>query len=73
MSVYKWYLGILDSTKISYTALLSCQPSVTVTRCFVYKAIRDLESMDHLCINLILCINTKVIYRLALAQVKCIP
>ena len=31
--------------------LLSCQPKVTVTSCFVYKVIRDLESIDHLCIN----------------------
>ena len=31
--------------------ILSCQPRVTVTSCFVYKAIRDLESIDHLCIN----------------------
>ena len=31
--------------------LLSCQPRVTVTSCFVYTVIRDLESIDHLCIN----------------------
>ena len=31
--------------------LLSCQPRVTVTSCNVYKIIRDLESIDHLCIN----------------------
>ena len=31
--------------------LLSCQSRVTVTSCFVYKVIRDLESIDHLCIN----------------------
>ena len=31
--------------------LLSCQPRVTVTSCFVNKVIRDLESIDHLCIN----------------------
>ena len=31
--------------------LLSCQPRVTVTSCFVYKVIRDLESIYHLCIN----------------------
>ena len=31
--------------------LLSCQPRVTVTSCFVYKVIRDLQSIDHLCIN----------------------
>ena len=31
--------------------LLSCQPRVRVTSCFVYKVIRALESIDHLCIN----------------------
>ena len=31
--------------------ILSCQPGVTVTSRFVYKAIRDLESIDHLFIN----------------------
>ena len=31
--------------------LLSHQPRVTVTSYFVYKVIRDLESIDHLCIN----------------------
>ena len=31
--------------------LLSCQPRVTVVSCFVYKVIRDFESIDHLCIN----------------------
>ena len=31
--------------------LLSCQPRVKVTSCFVYKVIRDLYSIDHLCIN----------------------
>ena len=31
--------------------LLSCQPRVTVTSCFVYKVIRDLETIDNLCIN----------------------
>ena len=31
--------------------ILSCQPRVTVTPCFVYKVIRDLEWIDHLCIN----------------------
>ena len=28
-----------------------CPARVTVTSCFVYKVIRDLESVDHLCIN----------------------
>ena len=31
--------------------VLSCQPRVTVTSCFVYIFIGDLESIDHLCIN----------------------
>ena len=31
--------------------LLSCQPKVTVTSCFVYKVIRDSESIDYLCID----------------------
>ena len=31
--------------------LLSCQPRVTVTICYVHKVIRDLESGDHLFIN----------------------
>ena len=31
--------------------LPSCQPRVTVTSCFVYKTIRDLKSIEHLCIN----------------------
>ena len=35
--------------------ILNFQPRVTVTQCFAYKVIRDLESIDHLtmCINLI--------------------
>ena len=41
------------ATKVStkQTDLPSCQPWVTVTSCFVYKVIRVLESIDHLCIN----------------------
>ena len=35
----------------SFATLLSCQLRVTVTSCFVYKVIRDLESIDHLRIN----------------------
>ena len=31
--------------------LLSCQSLVTVTSCFVYKVIRNLESIDHVGIN----------------------
>ena len=34
-----------------YRYVLSCQPGVTVTSCFVYKVIRDLESIDRLSIN----------------------
>ena len=35
-------------------SILSCQPGVTVTLRFVFKVIRDLESIDHMCINPIL-------------------
>ena len=38
----------------SFHLLLSCQHRVTVMSCFVYKVSRDLESIDHLCINPIL-------------------
>ena len=31
--------------------LLSCQPRVAMTSCFVYKVFRDLDLIDHLCIN----------------------
>ena len=53
--------------------LLSCQPRVTVMTYFVYKAIRDLESIDHLCINPIRRIGLihKVTYRFTLVQVEC--
>ena len=30
---------------------LACKPRVTVTSCFVYIFIRDLESINHMCIN----------------------
>ena len=36
---------------VNMLMLLSCQPRVTVTSCFVYKVIRDLESIDHVYIN----------------------
>ena len=36
---------------VIYDYLLSCRPGVTVTSCFVYKVIRDLELMGHLCIK----------------------
>ena len=55
-----------------HVKVLSCQPRVTVTSCFVYKVIRDLESIYHLCIYPIRDrINTQVIYRFALAQLVC--
>ena len=31
--------------------VLYCRSKVTVMSCFVYKVIRDLESINHLCIN----------------------
>ena len=68
------YQTIYDNNE---TQLLTCQPRVTVTSFFVYKVITDLEPIDHLCINPIHMIglhdriNTQVIYRFALAQVKC--
>ena len=34
-----------------YQNTLHCQPRVTVTSCFVYKVISNLESIDHWCIN----------------------
>ena len=49
--------------------LLSCQPKVTKTSCFVYKVIRVLSLVynsypqDRM--------NTQEIYRFALAQAKC--
>ena len=53
--------SIMEAVNLSQTVLilltqnaikvLSCQPRVTMTSCFVYKVIRDLESIDHLCIN----------------------
>ena len=36
------------SVELESNNLLSCQPRVTVTSCFVYKIIRDLEPIDHL-------------------------
>ena len=38
-------------TTLGPRTLLFCQPRVTVTSYFVYKVIRDLYSIDHLCIN----------------------
>ena len=46
-------LFILDSSlfRVYNLIVLSCQPRLTVTSCFVYKVITDLESIDHLCMN----------------------
>ena len=44
-------LSLFSYTILFMICLLSCQPRVTVMSCFVYKVIRDLESIDHLCIN----------------------
>ena len=41
----------LPEKTIQYRPLLSCQPRVTVTSCFVYKVIRDSKSIYHLFIN----------------------
>ena len=41
----------LTTPQVLLGNLLSCQPRVTVMSCFVYQIIRDLESIDHLCIN----------------------
>ena len=41
----------MDKSYISDDQVLCCQPRVTVTSCFVYNVIKDLESIDHLCIN----------------------
>ena len=49
--------------------LLSCQSIVTVTSWFAYKVIKDLESIDDLCINPIR--STQLFYGFALAQVEC--
>ena len=39
------------SPLLTLCILLSCQPRVIATSCFVNKAFRDLESIDHLCID----------------------
>ena len=73
MSVCYFTGNVLISGIINIECLLpSCQPNVTVTSCFVYTVIRDLEPIDHLCINPILDrIDTQVNYRFALAKVEC--
>ena len=41
-----------QSTRLMNTEnVMSCQLRVTATSCFVYKVFRDLESIDHVCIN----------------------
>ena len=49
-SIFRPYAFFKKKHALQYH-LLSHQPRVTVTSCFVYKVIRDLESKDHLCIN----------------------
>ena len=43
--------GYYVNTDLSGNMVLSSQPRVTVTSRFVYEVIRDLESIDYLCIN----------------------
>ena len=42
---------INNDHRLCFKLLLPCQPRMTVTSHFVYKVIRDLESIDHLFIN----------------------
>ena len=51
------FAGLAGDTADDIEELLSCLPRVTVTSCVVYNVIRDLESIDHLCINPILWIG----------------
>ena len=53
-----------ENMRTCYCVLLSCQPRVTVASCFVYKVLRDLESIDHLCINRWIGFKTLAIIRL---------
>ena len=49
-----WVLTVIsasDLTQLTFILLLSCQPRVTVTSCFVYEDIRNLLLIDYLCIN----------------------
>ena len=48
--------------------LVSCQPRVTVTSCFVYKVIMDLESIYHFCFILSIRVSKSGVYRLMLEQ-----
>ena len=47
----KWVYFIYTLYNMDCFCVLSCQPRVTATSCFVYKVIRDLESVDYICIN----------------------
>ena len=50
---YKWLpmSSLWYRCQCIHLCVLSCQPRVTVTSCFVYKVIRDLLSIDHLYIS----------------------
>ena len=49
----QYLVNVFETTEAEINTLkvLSCQPRVTVMSCLVYKVIRDLESIYHLCIN----------------------
>ena len=49
--------------KVQDSYLLSYQTKVTVTSCFVYTVIGSLESINHLCINLIRRIGLVLIHK----------
>ena len=51
MKNLNFIIKFLECQAIETMLVLSCQTRVTVTSCFVYRVIRDLESIDHLCIN----------------------
>ena len=58
-------VGTYSSRLLTYSP--ASQPRVTVTSCFVYKVIRDLESIDHLCLNtsdISICDSFKGVYML---------
>ena len=44
-------VGICVKPYENEAKVLSCQPRVTMASSFVYKVIRDLASIDYLCIN----------------------
>ena len=46
----KYVIGKKEEEEVCFE-LLSCQPRVTETSCFVYNIIGDLESIYHLCNN----------------------